>query len=78
MSLYNDGVAFTPETGKSYRNTNGTVYRCTVGADGDEYRTGCAWFVSPAGWCFKAMNCQRYPDGSIDWGHSLHGHFLDR
>ena len=28
MSLYTDGVPFTPETGKSYRNINGRTYRC--------------------------------------------------
>ena len=78
MSLYTDGVPFTPETGKSYRNTNGTTYRCVVGLeDGDTYATNCAWMVSPAGWAFKAMNCMRYPDGSIDWGHSLYGHFIN-
>ena len=76
MSLYADGREFTPKTGESYRNTNGTTYRCVIGADGDEYQTGCAWFVSPAGWCFKAMHCKVYPDGSIDWGHSLYGHFI--
>ena len=77
MSLYTDGVPFTPETGKSYRNTNGTIYRCTAGLEpGDTYATNCAWMVSPAGWAFKAMNCMRYADGSIDWGHSLYGHFI--
>ena len=76
MSLYIDGVPFTPETGKSYRNINGKTYRCVVGADGDEYQTGCAWFTSEAGWCFKAMHCQKFPDGFIDWGYSVHGHFI--
>ena len=77
MSLYLDGVPFTPETGKSYRNTNGTTYRCVAGLeDGDTYATNCAWMVSPAGWAFKAMHCMRYPDGCIDWGYSVHGHFI--
>lgn len=77
MSLYTDGKPFTPETGKHYRNTNGLIYRCVVGMEGDEFQTGCAWMVSPAGWYFKAMHCTRYPDGSIDWGHSLYGHFIE-
>ncbi len=78
MSLYIDGTPFTPETGKSYKNTNGTVYQCVAGLeDGDTYATNCAWMVSPAGWAFKAMNCMRYPDGSIDWSHSLYGHFIN-
>lgn len=78
MSLYTDGKPFTPETGKSYRNTNGTTYRCTAGLEyGDTYGTGCAWMVSPAGWAFKAMHCVEYPDGTIDWGHSLYGHFIN-
>ena len=77
MSLYLDGVPFTPETGKSYLNLNGTTYRCVAGLeDGDTYATNCAWMVSPAGWAFKAMYCMKYPDGSIDWGQSLYGHFI--
>lgn len=78
MSLYTDGVPFTPETGKSYRNINGRTYRCVAGLeDGDTYATNCAWMVSPAGWAFKAMYCMKYPDGSIDWGQSLYGHFIN-
>lgn len=78
MSLYTDGVPFTPETGKNYLNLNGTTYRCVAGLeDGDTYATNCAWMVSPAGWAFKAMYCMKYPDGSIDWGQSLYGHFIN-
>ena len=78
MSLYLDGVPFTPETGKSYLNLNGKNYRCVAGLEEDEtFGTGCAWFVSEAGWYFKAMHCMRYPDGCIDWGYSAHGHFID-
>ena len=77
MSLYLDGVPFTPETGKSYRNINGRTYRCVAGLeDGDTYGTDCAWFESGTGWCFKAMHCRKYPDGCIDWGYSVHGHFI--
>lgn len=78
MNRYTDGVFFTPEIGKSYRNINGTTYRCTAGPDdGDTYDTNCAWMVSPAGWAFKAMHCMRYPDGRIDWGYSVDGHFIN-
>lgn len=78
MSLYTDSVPFTPETGKSYLNLNGTTYRCVAGLeDGDTYATNCAWMVSPAGWAFKAMYCMKYPDGCIDWGQSLYGHFIN-
>ena len=78
MSIYPDGVPFTPVTGQSYQNINGTTYRCVAGADGDQYQTGNGWFISPAGWCFKAKNCEIYPDGTISWGHSIFGHFIDK
>lgn len=76
MNLYLDGVPFTPETGKAYRNINGRTYRCVVGPDGDEYQTGCAWFENGTGLYFKAMHCMRYPDGCIDWGYSVHWQYI--
>lgn len=73
---YKDGIPFTPETGKRYRNLNGTVYECRAGKEGRSWDDHSAWMVSPAGWAFKAENVMIYPDGCIEWAHSLHGHFI--
>ena len=73
---YSDGVPFTPITGRSYENLNGTVYECRAGKDGKNWDTESAWMVSPKGWAFKAVHCRIYPDGRIDWAHSLYGHFI--
>lgn len=73
---YKDGTPFTPVTGKYYENLNGVTYECRAGKEGKLWDDQTAWFVSPKGWAFKAVNCRIYPDGRIDWGHSLHGHFI--
>ena len=77
MNLFNDGRHFTPETGKRYTNVNGTVYECRAGLQEDLFDDGTAWFVSPKGWAFKAINCVMYPDGTIEWDYSKHGHWIN-
>ena len=72
-----DAKGFTPETGKSYRNRNGITYECRAGKMGEDFDDGCAWFVSPGGWAFKAMGCWLYPDGTIEWDYSLHVRWID-
>lgn len=76
MNLFGS-VPFTPVTGEYYKNVNGIEYECRVGLLDGEFDDGTAWFVSPAGWAFKACDCVRYPDGSIEWGYSKYGHFID-
>ena len=76
MNLFGDGKAFTPETGKRYRNVNGTTYECRLGLLDGEFDDGTAWFVSPAGYAFKAIGCILYPDGTIEWDYSKYGHFI--
>jgi len=72
-----DAKGFTPETGKSYENINGITYECRVGKMGEDFDDGSAWFVSPAGWAFKAIGCMMHPDGLIEWDYSIHGHWID-
>ena len=76
MDLF-DRDTFTPETGKHYRNRNGIPYECRVGRMGEDFDDGTAWFVSPAGWAFKAIGCSMYTDGTIEWDYSVHGHWID-
>ena len=78
MSLFPGGEYFTPVTGERYRNINSEVYECRVGLIDGEFDDYSAWFVSPRGWAFKAIGCQRYPDGLIEWDYSKHGHWIDQ
>ena len=74
---WRDAIPFTPETGKRYRNQNGVEYECRAGKEGKHWDDHSAWFVSPKGWAFKAISCVIFPDGSIEWAHSLYGHFIN-
>lgn len=67
-----DGNFFTPEKGKKYLNLNGLHYNC-IGHDEE----GRAWMQSDNKdkWTFVAVGCRQYKDGTMDWCHSLHGHF---
>ena len=79
MSIYSDGIPFTPETGRHYRHINGIVYECRAGRDPDgSYDTGNAWMVSPDGVAFKAVQCRYFPDGSIDWAYILYEHIINQ
>ena len=64
---------FTPQAGRFYVNAGGGRYLCEhVNADGS------AWFTNTkSGWHFNAKGIGVYPDGRIDWDHSVMGRFVE-
>lgn len=62
---------FKPETGKTYRNKNGFLYRCLSADSIDGLMQRC----TKDRWTFTAYGCQMYEDGTIEWERSTGGYF---
>lgn len=78
------GSRFEPVVGKVYTNRGGGNYRCiapsTVGpmfynAAGGYSNASAVMRNEASGWTFTAKGIIRYPDGTIEWDHSIDGHF---
>ncbi len=69
--IYNiaESTPFRPERGKIYQN--GTSRFLCTGQSGFD----ASMINVKTGWAIKAMGCRRYFDGSIEWDHSINGHF---
>ncbi|MBD5170059.1 MAG: hypothetical protein HDT20_08095 [Oscillibacter sp.] len=69
MEKYPDLI--TPEVGKVYLNHNGQRYRCT-----DIITPERATMERLSdGWTLIAVRTRQYEDGTIEWDHSLDGHW---
>lgn len=78
------GEKFTPTVGETYLNRGGGSFRCiSVKAPGATYYNradgqsdAVAEFQNiQSGWTFVAKGIIRYIDGTIEWDHSVDGHF---
>lgn len=67
------GKRFVAEYGKTYKNTNGSEYKCLSRFPSED---GATFICEKSGWVFFAINPRVYEDGTIDWEHSKHGRFL--
>ena len=61
----------TPEVGQVYLNHNGQRYRCT-GIINPERST---MERLSDGWTLIAVRTRQFDDGTIEWDHSLDGHW---
>ena len=59
---------FRPTVNKVYTNKNGSQYRC-LSADG----FNAEMMNTESKWRFKALGCQMYDDGKIEWNWSIGG-----
>lgn len=60
------------ETGKTYKNRNGSDYRC-LGIDNIE---NPIMQHTTSKWTFTAHKIKMYPDGTIEWAYSTGGKFM--
>lgn len=78
------GVRLQPVVGQVYTNRGGGQYRCIAPAeDGPLFYNAAGGFSrasgvfqnTESGWTFTAKGVIQYIDGTIEWDHSVGGHF---
>ena len=78
------GKPFKPEISKVYENRGGGCFKCieepykddTPFFHGGGISRYCAEMQNvKSGWTFRAKGIIRYNDGTIEWDHSVGGHF---
>ena len=86
--IIDKGEAFRPEFGKTYLNRAGGKYLCignTANAEEPEYwnagggcsETSAILINVESRWTFEAKGVIRYMDGTIEWGRSVGGRFME-
>lgn len=78
------GQHMQPVVGRVYTNRGGGTFRCIAQAEnGPRYynaaggnSTACGVFQNiKSGWTFTAKGIIQFIDGTIEWSHSVDGHF---
>lgn len=78
------GTRFEPVVGEVYTNRGGGNYRCIAPSDvGPTFYNAAGGFSNASavmrneksGWTFTAKGVIQYIDGTIEWNHSIDGHF---
>lgn len=78
------GVPLRPGLSRIYTNRGGGQYRCIAPADngplfynqaGGSSNTSGVFQNIKSGWTFTAKGIIQYIDGTIEWDHSVGGHF---
>lgn len=78
------GTRLQPVVGQIYINRGGGQYRCIAPADdgplfynaaGGFSRASGVFQNTKSGWTFTAKGIIQYIDGTIEWDHSIDGHF---
>ena len=59
--------------GQTYKNKNGTAYRCIDHKDGGDYVMQSV----ASGWTLTAHGIWIYDNGEIEWDYSTEGEFKD-
>jgi hypothetical protein len=65
------GQPMQPVAGRIYTNRGGGAYRCIKS---EEYGTP-VFQNTKSGWTFQAKGVIQYVDGTIEWDHSINGHY---
>ena len=80
------GQRFEPTVGQVYTNRGGGRYRCLApSAAGPMFYNAAGGFSNASavmqnvesGWTFTAKGILQFIDGTIEWGHSINGHFQE-
>lgn len=78
------GERIQPGVGRVYTNRGGGRYRCIAPAEpcamyynraDGRSNTSAVFQNVESGWTFTAKGVMQYIDGTIEWGHSIGGHF---
>lgn len=86
--IIDKGEAFRPQFGQTYLNRAGGKYLCIRNMDDTERpeywnagggcsETSAILINVESRWAFEAKGIIRYMDGTIEWGHSVGGHFME-
>ena len=80
------GKRFQPTVGQVYTNRGGGQFRCVAPSDaGPMFWNGAGGCSNASaifqniksGWTFTAKGVLQYIDGTIEWDHSINGHFQE-
>lgn len=82
--IIDKGTRLQPKIGQVYTNRGGGQFRCIAqAADGPMFYNAAGGFSNASGvfqniesgWTFTAKGIIQYIDGTIEWDHSVDGHF---